>query len=72
MTGTKISHFKSIQHKTKINYNDMLFFDDETRNKEVERYLGVKFTLVVDGVTKPLFDKAIEEWRKHRHSSHSK
>ncbi|KAJ9102433.1 hypothetical protein QFC21_002833 [Naganishia friedmannii] len=38
--GSKLRHFKSIHAKTGIPYSEMLFFDDESRNKEVES-LGV-------------------------------
>ncbi|KAK9466692.1 magnesium-dependent phosphatase-1 [Lipomyces arxii] len=61
---TKIVHFKEIYKATKIDYKEMIFFDDESRNKEVERQLGVKFILVRNGLTRQLFDKAIIEWRK--------
>jgi magnesium-dependent phosphatase 1 len=70
--GSKITHFNFIQKQTGIEYHDMLFFDDETRNKEVEHRLGVKFMFVTEGVTWELYHQAIEEWRdhkKHRKSS---
>ncbi|KAK9388823.1 magnesium-dependent phosphatase-1 [Lipomyces mesembrius] len=70
--GSKITHFNFIQKQTGIEYHDMLFFDDETRNKEVEHRLGVKFMFVTEGVTWNLYHQAIEEWRdhkKHRKSS---
>ena len=35
-SGSKLRHFKSIHKKTGIAYSEMLFFDDEARNKEVE------------------------------------
>ncbi|CAE6450226.1 unnamed protein product [Rhizoctonia solani] len=34
--GSKLRHFKSLNKKTGIPYEEMLFFDDEHRNKEVE------------------------------------
>lgn len=37
LPGSKLRHFKSIHKKTGIAYADMLFFDDESRNKEVEQ-----------------------------------
>ncbi|KAG9312469.1 magnesium-dependent phosphatase-1 [Chiua virens] len=57
--GSKIAHFKHL-HK--------LFFDDELRNKEVEKQLGVTFILVRDGVNWDSFQKGLREWRK-RHSA---
>ncbi|KAK9474193.1 magnesium-dependent phosphatase-1, partial [Dipodascopsis tothii] len=64
--GSKITHFKQIAAKTGIDYSDMLFFDDETRNREVERVLGVKFVLVDDGVTRPVWEQAVVDWRRHK------
>lgn len=77
--GAKTRHFKHIQNSTKrlagkdsnlskdgIAYEDMLFFDDESRNRDVERELGVTFYLVRDGVTRQEIDAGIWEWRKRR------
>uniref|UniRef100_A0A8H7XMC4 Magnesium-dependent phosphatase-1 n=1 Tax=Psilocybe cubensis TaxID=181762 RepID=A0A8H7XMC4_PSICU len=35
--GSKIKHFKKIHERTGIPYSEMLFFDDEHRNSEVEK-----------------------------------
>ena len=48
-----------------VAYEDILFFDDETRNRNVES-LGVCFWLVRDGVTKDEVDNGIREWRRRR------
>ena len=77
--GAKTRHFKQIQAATKslakkqggtpkdgIAYEDMLFFDDESRNRDVERELGVTFYLVRDGVTRSEVDAGIWAWRKRR------
>ncbi|KAK9263366.1 magnesium-dependent phosphatase-1 [Lipomyces tetrasporus] len=64
--GSKITHFNFIQKQTGFEYHDMLFFDDETRNKEVEHRLGVKFMFVIEGVTWKLYHQAIEAWRDHK------
>ncbi|KAF9061558.1 magnesium-dependent phosphatase-1 [Rhodocollybia butyracea] len=61
--GSKITHFRKIHQKTGIPYSEMLFFDDEHRNKEVEG-LGVTFCLVRDGVDDRTFEKGLAEWRK--------
>ncbi|KAF8742315.1 hypothetical protein AX14_005185 [Amanita brunnescens Koide BX004] len=63
--GSKLAHFKRIHKKTGIPYSQMLFFDDEKRNKEVEK-LGVTFFLVTDGINHSSFDKGLAEWR-NRH-----
>ncbi|KAK4058280.1 hypothetical protein OIO90_000437 [Microbotryomycetes sp. JL221] len=61
--GSKLNHFKTIHEDTGIAYDEMLFFDDESRNKEVTR-LGVTFVLVRDGVNRKLFESGLEAWRK--------
>ncbi|CAA21816.2 HAD superfamily hydrolase, unknown role [Schizosaccharomyces pombe] len=40
--GSKMDHFKEIHNESGIDYREMVFFDDESRNREVER-LGVTF-----------------------------
>lgn len=47
-----------------IAFADMLFFDDEARNRNVETELGVTFWLVRDGLSKDEVDRAVREWRK--------
>ncbi|KZV59239.1 hypothetical protein PENSPDRAFT_695303 [Peniophora sp. CONT] len=61
--GSKIKHFKELHAKTGIPYNEMVFYDDEGRNREVES-LGVTFVLVPDGVNSRIFEKGLEEWRR--------
>jgi magnesium-dependent phosphatase 1 len=43
--GNKITHFNKLQKATGLRYEEMLFFDDESRNKNVET-LGVHMHLV--------------------------
>ena len=62
--GSKTTHFQRIQKKSGVAYEEMLFFDDEGRNRNVEKELGVAFQLVRDGVTRGEVDKGIESWRK--------
>jgi magnesium-dependent phosphatase 1 len=64
--GSKLKHFEDLKKRTGIGHDDMLFFDDEARNAEVES-LGVTFVLIgSDGVTHGAFDKGVEEWRRRR------
>ncbi|EFQ36006.1 magnesium-dependent phosphatase-1 [Colletotrichum graminicola] len=63
--GSKIKHFETIARKTGVAYTDMLFFDDESRNRETES-LGVTMHLVRDGVTWAEMEKGVMEWRKRR------
>lgn len=69
--GSKMRHFRSLHEKTGIDYGDMLFFDDELRNREVES-LGVTFVHVDDnrGLDKEFFVKGIKEWQR-RHANKS-
>jgi len=60
--GTKKAHFKQVHKKTGIPYSEMLFFDDEMRNREVES-LGVTFQLVQRGVDNACFERGLESWR---------
>jgi magnesium-dependent phosphatase 1 len=64
--GRKTTHFRSIQEKTGIEFSEMLFFDDEARNKEVQKELGVLMMLVPKGVSMSSFDRGVREWRKRR------
>ncbi|KAK2460495.1 hypothetical protein APHAL10511_007501 [Amanita phalloides] len=61
--GSKLVHFKQLHQKTGLPYSEMLFFDDERRNKEVEK-LGVTFHLVSHGVNHVSFEQGLAEWRK--------
>nr|POE47057.1 putative magnesium-dependent phosphatase p8b7.31 [Quercus suber] len=66
--GSKIAHFKSLAKKSGLPYEEMLFFDDESRNKNVED-LGVVMQLVRDGVTREEIDRGVELWRKRNGQS---
>ncbi|KAF2215131.1 hypothetical protein CERZMDRAFT_29992, partial [Cercospora zeae-maydis SCOH1-5] len=61
--GSKKTHFRKLHSATDIPYEEMLFFDDESRNKEVED-LGVTMQLVRDGVSRKEIDRGVELWRK--------
>ena len=70
--GSKVGHFQKIQrdlkkqHGVEVAFEDMVFFDDEARNRNVEVELGVTFVLVRDGVTREEVDRGIEAWRRRR------
>lgn len=63
--GSKIKHFEALQKRTGIRFEDMLFFDDESRNRETEQ-LGLTMKLVMDGVTWEEVGKGVELWRSRR------
>ena len=62
-SGSKTNHFQKIQKKSKVEYGEMLFLDDESRNRNVED-LGVVMQLVRDGVTRSEVDKGVQRWRE--------
>ena len=74
--GSKTTHFRRIHAATKqqssgkeggaVDYKDILFFDDEQRNVNVQTELGVTFWLVRDGVTVDEVDAGVREWRRRR------
>ncbi|RGB39279.1 magnesium-dependent phosphatase-1 [Rhizophagus diaphanus] len=67
--SSKVNHFSSLHAITEIPYDEMIFFDDEMRNKEVNHKLGVHFVYVPDGMTYELFLSAIKEFvNKREHS----
>ncbi|KAK3307172.1 magnesium-dependent phosphatase-1 [Chaetomium strumarium] len=63
--GTKLRHFEVIAKRTGIPFSQMLFFDDERPNLEVES-LGVTMRLVRDGLTWDELEKGIEQWRANQ------
>ncbi|KAH0430761.1 magnesium dependent [Colletotrichum camelliae] len=63
--SSKIRHFEAIFRKTGIPFTEMLFFDDESRNRDTES-LGVTMHLVRDGTSWAEIEKGVAEWRKRR------
>lgn len=63
--GSKIKHFETLQKRTGIRFEDILFFDDESRNRETEQ-LGLTMKLVMDGVTWEEIGQGVELWRSRR------
>ncbi|KAK7748439.1 hypothetical protein SLS62_008595 [Diatrype stigma] len=61
--SSKIQHFHALHKRTSIPYDQMLFFDDESRNRDTET-LGVTMWLVRDGVTWDEVVRGIREWRR--------
>ncbi len=63
--SSKIRHFEVIQKRTGVPCSEMLFFDDEPRNREVES-VGVTMWLVRDGLTWDELEGGISEWRRRK------
>lgn len=55
-------HFAELHKASGIAYEDMLFFDDESQNRNVES-LGVVMRLVEDGVTFEEVEAGVRDWR---------
>ncbi|OAA57580.1 HAD-like domain protein [Niveomyces insectorum RCEF 264] len=62
---TKTKHMEALHQRTGIPYEDFLFFDDESRNRNVET-LGVTMFLVRDGVDWDEVERGVRAWRKRR------
>ncbi|KAI5296168.1 hypothetical protein KEM52_005373 [Ascosphaera acerosa] len=69
--GEKTLHFDRIHDQSGIEFEDMLFFDDEARNRNVQRERGVTFCLVTNGVSRAEIDRGIRAWRKRKGISES-
>ena len=52
--GSKVTHFKRLRNKSGLNYEDMIFFDDEQRNITEVGDLGVNCILVKNGISPSL------------------
>ena len=64
----KLRHMDALQRRTAIPYEEFLFFDDESRNRNVES-VGVTMFLVRDGVTWDAVERGVRAWRRrHGHS----
>ncbi len=63
--GSKVRHLEALHRRTGIPYDQMLFFDDESRNRDTEA-LGVTMWLVRDGLTWDEVVGGIREWRRRR------
>ncbi|KAL1297316.1 hypothetical protein AAFC00_004867 [Neodothiora populina] len=61
--GSKTTHFAKLHKSSGLPYEEMLFFDDESRNKNVEP-LGVTMKLVNDGVSRNVIDQGVKKWRE--------
>ena len=58
---SKKAHFRRIHAKTGINYEDMLFFDNEFGNCDQIAFMGVSVVYCPDGVTRKLWDMGLHD-----------
>lgn len=66
--GSKIAHFQEIQKLTGVEFSDMIFFDDEMRNRDVEQQLGVTFVQIDEwvGMTWLAYEGGLDRWRERQ------
>ena len=57
--GSKRDHFAALQKKTKVPYERMAFFDDDTANIRDVRALGVHCFHTPDGTTRALYEQGL-------------
>lgn len=62
--SSKLKHFESLRTTTEVEYDRMLFFDDEMRNIHEVSGLGVTSILVDDGLTQSVFDDGLQRFSK--------
>ncbi|KIY73888.1 hypothetical protein CYLTODRAFT_406291 [Cylindrobasidium torrendii FP15055 ss-10] len=64
----KTTHFRKIKEWTKFEYSDMIHFDDEAINNNVEMMLGVTFQVSRDqkGLTWENYQQGLEIWRGNK------
>ncbi|XP_011688886.1 PREDICTED: magnesium-dependent phosphatase 1-like isoform X2 [Wasmannia auropunctata] len=62
--GSKVAHFSNIQKSSHVDYKDMMFFDDESRNIVEVGKLGVHAVLVGDGVSRGVVQDALRSFSK--------
>ena len=60
--GSKVSHFGRLWGDSGVDYDEMLFFDDELRNIHEVRELGVHSVEVRNGMSADLFHSTMEKF----------
>jgi magnesium-dependent phosphatase 1 len=63
--SSKLEHFAALREATKIEYQQMLFFDDEQRNINEVSSLGVCCIHVTQGLNHQLFRQGLDRIEQH-------
>ena len=61
--STKLKHFAALNASSNVDYQDMLFFDDESRNIVEVSTLGVTSIHVTAGMTERVFQDGLARWQ---------
>ena len=64
--GRKTAHFSTFHEKTKVQYKDMLFFDDEERNIIDLSKIGVTCHFITNGISWKDLSEGLEMHRKKK------
>jgi len=59
-------HFQELKKRTGVEFVDMIFFDNEKYNIESVSKLGVCSVYCPDGMTRAIWEKGIDLWKKRR------
>lgn len=63
--GSKVRHMEALAKRNGVAFDEILFFDDESRNRDTET-LGVTMWLVRDGVAWREIEEGVRQWRARR------
>ncbi|KAJ7511419.1 acid phosphatase-domain-containing protein [Mycena galericulata] len=65
---SKVVHFQKIKEWSHFHYSDMILYDDEAINNDVEMMLGVTFQVSRDqkGLTWANYQEGLEMWRRNK------
>ncbi|XP_057658278.1 magnesium-dependent phosphatase 1-like [Diorhabda carinulata] len=64
--GQKTKHFNNIKSQSGVQYNEMIFFDDESRNIVDVGGIGVTSILVTDGVNRKIVEEGIRRFARKK------
>ncbi|EIW73820.1 hypothetical protein CONPUDRAFT_160682 [Coniophora puteana RWD-64-598 SS2] len=61
-----ISFFKQVKDHAKVDYSDMILFDDEAVNNDITHELGITFQILKykDGLTWGDYQRGIDMWQR--------
>jgi len=65
--ANKQTHFKDLQKRTNIAFEDMIFFDNERGNINSVSKLGVCSVYCPQGMTRKIWESGIASWKENNH-----
>ena len=67
--GSKDNHFRSLKKESGIDFDEMIFFDDQMGNCQTVSKLGVTAVLTPNGVTRALWEKGMKQFQSGQKGS---